>query len=112
MLYCFLAVTFGWVLFRTEDAWTAAMIVSRMVRPWHYLHIAAIPPDAYLDLKTIATLIAAAAGAGILKAAAPAKLKERWKNSVPEAVFCTAVLMLCIAAVASDTYNPFIYFQF
>ena len=112
MLYCFLAVTFGWVLFRTEDAWTAAMIVSRMVRPWHYLHIAAIPPDAYLDLKTIATLIAAAAGAGILKAAAPAKLKERWKNSVPEAVFCTAVLILCIAAVASDTYNPFIYFQF
>ena len=33
-------------------------------------------------------------------------------SSVPEAVFCVVMLVLCIAAVTSDTYNPFIYFQF
>ena len=29
-----------------------------------------------------------------------------------EAIFCIVILILCIASVASDTYNPFIYFQF
>ena len=112
MLYCFLAVTFSWVLFRLEDGEAAAMIVSRMIRPWHYLQIAMIPTDAYLDLKTAVMLIVSAAGAGVLRGGIPEKWKERWKNSVAEAVFCTAVLILCIAAIASDTYNPFIYFQF
>ena len=112
MLYCFLTVTFGWVLFRMEDAWSAVMIVSRMIRPWHYLQIAAIPADAYLDLKTVTMLIVSAAGAGALRKVVPEKWKEKWKNSAAEAVFCTVVLILCIAAIASDTYNPFIYFQF
>ena len=112
MLYCFLTVTFGWVLFRMEDAWSAVMIVSRMIRPWHYLQIAAIPADAYLDLKTVTMLIVSAAGAGALRKVVPEKWKEKWKNSAAEAVFCAVVLILCIAAIASDTYNPFIYFQF
>ena len=112
ILYCFLVVTFGWVLFRLEDGWSAVMIVSRMIRPWHYLQIEAIPTDAYLELKTVLMLIASAAGAGMLRRMIPEKWKDKWKNSVPEAVFCAAILILCIAAIASDTYNPFIYFQF
>ena len=28
------------------------------------------------------------------------------------AVFCVILLILCLAAIAGDTYNPFIYFQF
>ena len=42
----------------------------------------------------------------------PEKWREKWLHSVPEAVFCVALLLLCLAAIAGDTYNPFIDFQF
>ena len=112
MMYCFLVVTFGWVLFRLEDTLAAVKIISRMIRPWHYLHMNPIPSGSYMDLKTVATLIAAVLGAGILQKAVPEKWRKKWRNSVPEAVFCVILLILSIAAIACDTYNPFIYFQF
>ena len=46
------------------------------------------------------------------KAAMKFQWMNRWKYSVPEAVYCAAVLGLSILAVASSTYNPFIYFKF
>ena len=56
-------------------------------------------------------------GHELLKAAGnflfrPEKLRKKWLGSVPEAVFCVLLLILCLAAIAGDTYNPFIYFQF
>ncbi len=34
------------------------------------------------------------------------------KLSMPELAYCMALLLLCIAALANNTYNPFIYFRF
>ena len=112
IVYCFAVVLFGWVLFRAEDPLTAVMLISRMVRPFHYAHIAAIPVGMYFNLKTAAALAAAVIGAGLLQKLIPEKWQAKWKGSVPEAVFCLVMLILCIAAVTGDTYNPFIYFQF
>ena len=111
-VYCFAVVLFGWVLFRAEDTLSAVMLISRMVRPSHYAHLAAIPFGTYFNLKTAAALAAAVLGAGLLQKLVPGKWQAKWKDSVPEAVFCVVMLILCVAAVTSDTYNPFIYFQF
>lgn len=111
-VYCLAAVLFGWVLFRAEDTRIAGLLVSRMVRPFHYAHLAAIPLGMYFNLKTAAALAAAVLGAGLLQKLVPEKWQAKWKGSVPEAVFCLGMLVLCIAAVTDGTYNPFIYFQF
>ena len=42
----------------------------------------------------------------------PERKKETWRFSLPEVLWCGVMLVLCIASIASDTYNPFIYFQF
>ena len=110
-VYCFLTVCFGWVLFRAENTVKALQYVSRMIRPWHY-SAAPIRSWEYMSSKTVVIFFLAVIGAGVLKALVPQRIKERWTNSLPEAVYCILLLVLSIASIASGTYNPFIYFQF
>ena len=111
VIYSFLIVNFGWVLFRADTTMNGLRYILRMIMPWRYAG-SGIETWRYFDLKTMAAFIFAVTGAGILYRFVPNKIKETWKHSVAEAVFCVCVLILCIAAIASDTYNPFIYFQF
>ena len=39
-------------------------------------------------------------------------LQEKLRFSLAETVYLLLILLLSIAALASDTYNPFIYFKF
>lgn len=110
-IYCFLIVNFGWVLFRANDTITGIRYIARMVMPWRHLDIG-IPAWNYMDKKTIFTGVCAILGMGILKVLVPQKVAEKWRDSVVEAVYCVTLLILCLAAIASDTYNPFIYFHF
>ena len=109
-VYCCLVVLLGWVLFRAGDTVTGVTLLARMIRPWHYQ--IAVNWAEYVEPKTIAVFVAAVLGAGVLKRRCPEKLRKKWLGSVPEAVFCVLLLILCLAAIAGDTYNPFIYFQF
>ena len=109
--YCFLVVNFGWVLFRASDTITALRYISRMVLPWRHLDTG-IPIWNYLNNKTVFVGIVAVLGMGIIKALIPKRVYAAWKDSVIEAVYCVFLLILCLASIASDTYNPFIYFQF
>ena len=110
VLYCFLVVMFGWVLFRADNTSYALHYLLKMLLPWRY-QPATIPYWYYLNHKTIFCFIAAVLGAGLLKKL-PARLANRWRGSIPEAIWCVALLVLCIASLAGSTYNPFIYFQF
>lgn len=110
-LYCFIIVNFGWVLFRANDSILGIQYIARMIMPWRYSNLE-INSWNYMDRKTVFTGVCAFLGIGILKKLVPEKLATKWKDSVLEAVYCVALLILCLAAVASDTYNPFIYFQF
>lgn len=107
---CFLAVVFGWVLFRAPDTVSALCLAARMLMPWRYLSVST--PMDYLHAKTLFTFLCAGLGCGWLQKLVPAPLKARWQDSLPEAVWCLAILVLSLASIASDTYNPFIYFQF
>ena len=111
VIHTFLIITVGWVLFRSETTADGLMYISRMLMPWRYTG-PCIPAGSYSDLKTAAAFVFAAAGAGIMERFVPDAVKKAWKHSAAEAIFCIVILILCIASVASDTYNPFIYFQF
>lgn len=110
-VYAFLVVHFGWVLFRADDIMTGIKFQVRMLLPWRYSD-AAIHPGLYMDRKTIMVFVLAVIGMGLIQRFLPAGIRNRWKNSVPEAVFLIGMLLLCLASLASDTYNAFIYFQF
>ena len=110
-LYCFLVVNFGFVIFRAEDIAKGFTMLSRMFMPGGATQ-PALNLWRYVDLKTVFIFICAVAGAGIVQKLAPKKLAEAWKGSVYEAVYCVILLVLSIASITANTYNPFIYFQF
>ncbi|MBQ6602329.1 MAG: MBOAT family protein [Eubacterium sp.] len=110
-IYTFLLANFGWVIFRMENMHNSLIFIKRMILPWKYLQYQ-VPLAQYVDVKTVVVLILAVIGCGLLTVIIPRKIRRWWKGSVPEAVFCVFVLVLCIAAMAANTYNPFIYFQF
>lgn len=109
-VYTFLTVNIGWVFFRTGTR-TALSLIVRMMMPWRYGG-AGLSLWEYADYKTLFILACAALGMGWIQSLIPKRSKEAWRFSLPEALWCAVMLVLCIAAVASDTYNPFIYFQF
>lgn len=109
--YCFTVVNFGWVIFREDSIRNALQYMLRMMIPWRYSEIV-IQPWNYMDRKTLFIGACAVVGAGILKEIVPEQLAERWKDSVTEALYIILILVLSVASIASDTYNPFIYFQF
>lgn len=111
MFYCFSIVNFGWVLFRVADIAKAGRIILRMITPWRY-SVMPINMWNYIDYKTIFVGFCAVLGMGLLKSIVPEKIKEKWNESFLEAIYCSLLLIIFLASVASDTYNPFIYFQF
>ena len=111
-IYAFVAVVFGWVLFRVEDVPMALAWMQRMVTPWQYTGTAYHLYD-YVTPQTWVLLGAAVLGMGPIQALADKlRLTERWKLSWPEVLLCTGLLALCFASLAGSTYNPFIYFKF
>ena len=111
-LYAFFVVMIGWVLFRVEDVGTALALIRRMLTPWQFTQTSYHLYDA-ITRQMWMLLPVAALGMGPVQALADRLgLTERWKFSVAEVIFCVALLALCIASLASNTYNPFIYFKF
>ncbi|MBO4899061.1 MAG: MBOAT family protein [Lachnospiraceae bacterium] len=110
-LYCFLIVNFGWVLFRADDTLTGLRFIARMALPFRHSDIN-LDVREYMDAKTVFIFICALIGAGALQKLVPAKIADKWKGSVCEAIYCVIILILSIAAITANTYNPFIYFQF
>ena len=111
-LYAFAVAVFGWVLFRVEDAPAAFALMGRMLTPWRYTATPYHLYD-YVNRHMLMILPLAFIGMGPLQALAEKTgLAAKWKYSLPETLVCIALLALCIGALASSTYNPFIYFRF
>ena len=111
-LYTLLVVIFGWVLFRVESLEAVGGYFLRMLQPWHYTASAYGLQD-FVDGYTLASLILGLLGAGALhRLGEKTGLARRWRGSVPEIIFCALILILSLMSLASNTYNPFIYFRF
>jgi alginate O-acetyltransferase complex protein AlgI len=109
--YAFVVVNFGWVLFRADTTDFALQYLARMIMPWRYADLD-VPLWVYMNSKILFVFVCAVLGMGFLNVLVPEKIAAKWQASLPEAVYCSALLILCLAALASNTYNPFIYFKF
>ena len=112
VIYSFFVVNIGWVLFRANDTMTGLRYIARMMFPWRHRDLTGIPAWKYLDSKTVFVFLLAILGMGIMNYLVPKHIKNLWDRSIIEAIYCVIILLLCLASIASDTYNPFIYFQF
>ena len=110
-LYCFIIVNFGWVLFRADNTMIALRYIKRMVIPWKY-NSTDIIFSSIITNKMLFICVCAILGMGVMKVFIPEKIISVWQDSVTEAIYCVILLILCLASIASNTYNPFIYFQF
>ena len=110
--YTITVSVFGWVLFRADNLHQAGVMVKRMLLPWRYVETSLIMGKVFGN-KTIFIIVAGILGCGFIQSVlGKAQLLEKGKNSYWEMVYCGAIFVLCIAMLASNTYNPFIYFRF
>ncbi|MGN0308751.1 MAG: MBOAT family O-acyltransferase [Lachnospiraceae bacterium] len=111
-IYCFFVVNFSWIFFRIINIRQAFAYIKRMILPWKYNN----NPFSILeiiDFHTIFVAVISIVGMGMIQTFAEKNAKlNRWKNSIPEMIFCTLIMLLSIASLAGGTYNPFIYFRF
>lgn len=102
-----LVVLLGWVLFYFEDLADLTGFLGRLFLPAVTNRTGMNIISAYLPLLLVACL----AATPVVKEAVTAsegKAWVRWGRLLASA----AALMLCVAALASQSYNPFIYFRF
>ena len=87
-------------------------MIRRMLMPWEYVESSLIMGKIFGN-KTIAVIFAGILGCGFMQFFLnKTTISEKIKNSYMEMAYCSLVFVLCIAALASGTYNPFIYFRF
>lgn len=111
-IYALLVINFGWVLFRAEDLTKVGVMVSRMVMPWKYVKTGVHFQEVFGN-RTIFIIILAVLGCGSIQVFIKKwNIIHRMKYSIVELIYCTIIMILCIAMLASRTYNPFIYFRF
>jgi len=114
LVYSLLVTVVGWVLFRANGLKEALK----------YLKVMFIPSgtESYFDLSVIINgrnifiLIVAILFAGILQSIF-SKMKNKEKimkfyKTYLEGIAIGALMFVCIIMLASNTYNPFIYFRF
>ena len=110
-IYAFFVVNLGWVFFRVEGLKNAFMIVGRMFTPGldRYYSFGEL-----VSHRCLIAMILGILGAGIIQLI-PEKVptvKKIVKNPFVQYVWCALVFLICIILLASNTYNPFIYFRF
>lgn len=111
-IYSTAVVLFGWVLFRAETLTTALKFYKRMILIGHYTESKYVWQEIMYN-RSIATAIAAIIGCGIIQAILKKTgLDKKLKDSYLEIIWLVIILLLSIAALAANSYNPFIYFRF
>ena len=111
-IYALIVVLFGWVVFACADLGTAIGMYKNM------LGFGGVFADkaALFFLASAAVLLAVCA---IGSTEAPKKLALKLESKLPSQVgpyvrYVTAIfiLLVCVAFLVADSYNPFLYFRF
>jgi len=106
-IYSVFAVMLGWVLFYFEDTQALWKFISKLFTPASTGHDTGAVMLAYLPILVISMF----AATPLMK-----KLISKHKESpfirYGTIIVCAVLLTLCVAALASQSYNPFIYFRF
>ena len=111
-IYTIMVVNVGWIFFRTESTVRSVQYIVRMFLPWKYT-VSNFSIWELINKHTVFVLICAILGMGIFQRLSEGRSIERtWKYSAVEIIFCILILLFSIFSLASNTYNPFIYFRF
>ena len=111
-IYTMLVVMIGWLFFRITDMTQAFMYVKRMVLPWIYTHSNYTILE-LVDKRVFVVAALAILGSGPLQQyLKKSGIAERYKDSKVEIAYCAVLAIVCISLLASNSYNPFIYFRF
>ncbi len=105
-VYTMFAVMLGWALFYFEDMGALSTFIGKLFSPASSASAAALMTG-YLPLILV-SVISATPLMKKLFSGKEDKLIFRWGMIA----VCAALFVLCIAALASQSYNPFIYFRF
>ncbi len=106
-LYSLLAVVLGWALFFFEDMGQLGAFFTRL--------FTLSPTDIYATNRILGflplLLLSCFAATPFIK-----RLGDKWQDKAlvryGKPVVCGVLLLLCVATLASNSYNPFIYFRF
>lgn len=110
-IYMLTVLTFGWVIFRSGGLRLSYEVFRRMIFPWRYTKTSFII-QTLIGRKQIFYAIIGAIGSFWGLIYQKITLLERLKNTWCEVLFCGALFILCLSMLASNAYNPFIYFRF
>ncbi len=108
-IYSLLLIVLGWVLFYFEDMGEMAEFLGRMFGSNGFMMSGTIVPTV---ISYIPLLIAAAIVSTPLFTFIYHKIKSKPLLCVIDNVGCVSALLLCVSALASSAYNPFLYFKF
>lgn len=111
-IYMFSVVNIGWVFFRIENIKLALAYIKRIIMPWKYM-VSDYSLWEFVDFYTIFVGFCAIVGMGAVQRIMEQKdIARKWRHCSGDIVFCICLLLLSIFSLASNTYNPFIYFRF
>ena len=112
-VYTLLVVVLGWTMFYCNGLMEG---VNRIIKMFAFApSTLSMSISEIIDVKTVIVMVFAIILCGPLQTMIKGlkdKLFDKDKLYILELVIQTALLMLCIAYLAADTYNPFIYFRF
>ena len=109
-LYTMLFVVLGWIIFRSESIQSA----------WVYLKsVFGLNGNLFADgvfsgwfVQNLILLVIGAVLSTPVARILSEKMKDRTAFRILKAVFLTGLLVLSLASLVSNSYNPFIYFNF
>lgn len=110
-IYTMFIVITGWVFFRSQSLLEACVFLKRMLLPWKYMESTVFYPVIFGNKTLLIILLGIVGCGGCQKILQRMKIK-RWKGSIGEILYCAVIMFICLAELASNTYNPFIYFRF
>ena len=106
-LYAVFAVLMGWSLFFFEDMGSLGRFFLRLFTP---ASVSVQTGNLILGFLPL-LLVSMVASTPLLKYVNE-KVKENTAVRYLEVAACAVIMVLCVAALASNSYNPFIYFRF
>lgn len=108
-IYSLIVISTGWIIFRIENITEMTAYLSAMFLPW--LSLKSNPfSDVYLFInhKQIVMIII-----GIVLSGTHKRIRSKIQsNPLVESIILFSIFALSILSLASDTYNPFIYYRF
>ena len=113
-IYALLVVMVGWVFFRAETLGAACDYLKRMFVPYNMESYSKYLSNEFVYVAILA-FVCCGFGAMLYRKIFAAMKRDGWGDVLIKALnpaFCALIAYFSVLLLASNTYNPFIYFMF